>query len=117
MASETAAHRRRSLRLKGYDYAQAGAYFITICTQNRICLFGDVVGDTMHLNDAGEMLAALWAEIPARIADVEVDAFVVMPNHLHGILVLPDRDETGTAGDLVGSPLICARLNFLLSDR
>jgi putative transposase len=108
MASETAAHRCRSLRLKGYDYAQAGAYFVTICTQGRTCLFGEVVDDTMHLNDAGEMLTALWTGIPARIANVEVDAFVVIPNHLHGIIVLPDRDEIGDVVDHVGAPLVGA---------
>src|SRR5262245_23649994 len=84
------AKRRRSLRLKGYDYTQAGAYFVTISTQDQACLFGDVIDGSMRLNDAGHMLARLWNDIPGRFADVEIDTFVVMPNHLHGIIVLPD---------------------------
>ena len=56
---------RRSLRLKAYDYAQAGAYFVTICTQDRTCLFGDVVDDHVRLNCAGQMLADMWDGIPA----------------------------------------------------
>jgi len=90
-------HRRRSLRLKGYDYGVAGAYFVTICTQDRACLFGDVAAGAMRLNDAGQMVATLWDGIAARFSGVEIDQFVVMPNHLHGILVLPDGDETGAA--------------------
>src|SRR4051794_39743544 len=92
-------NRRRSLRLKGYDYAQAAAYFITICTQDRSCLFGDVVAENMTLNDAGRMLVTLWNDIPERFPDVKIDTFVVMPNHLHGIVVLPDA---------VGVPLVGA---------
>jgi REP element-mobilizing transposase RayT len=83
---------RRSLRLQGYDYAMAGAYFVTICTQDRACLFGDVVGGAMCLNEAGEMAVALWDGIASQFSGVEVDQFVVMPNHLHGILVLLDGD-------------------------
>jgi putative transposase len=81
---------RRSLRLKEYDYAQAGAYFVTICTQNRICLFGDIVDDQMRLNDAGTMLARVWSDIPKRFPLVAIDIYVIMPNHLHGIIVLHD---------------------------
>src|SRR5262245_28000642 len=82
--------KRRCLRLKEYDYAQAGAYFVTSCTQDRRCLFGDIVDDRMCLNDAGKMLARLWTDVPSRFPSVEIDFFVVMPNHLHGIVVLPD---------------------------
>jgi REP element-mobilizing transposase RayT len=92
--------RRRSLRLKGYDYTQAGAYFVTICAQDRACLFGNVVDEGMCLNDAGHMLATLWNDIPSQFADVDVDAFVVMPNHVHGIVVLPD------AATAVGAPAL-----------
>jgi putative transposase len=81
-------HCRRSIRLKGYNYSQAGAYFITICTQGRECLFGQVVDGTMRLNDAGQMIQAIWQEIPNYYSGVAVDAFVVMPNHIHGIIIL-----------------------------
>jgi putative transposase len=88
--------RRRSLRLKGYDYTHAGAYFVTIRAQDQACLFGKVVSGCMCLNDAGHMLARLWNDIPARFMDIEIDAFVVMPNHLHGIIVLPDAADGAT---------------------
>jgi putative transposase len=82
---------RRSFRLQGYDYAQAGAYFVTICTQNRACLFGEVADGTSRLNPAGQLVATFWNEMPLRFPEIEMDAFVVMPNHVHGIIVLPDR--------------------------
>jgi putative transposase len=76
---------RRSLRLKDYDCAQAGACFVTICTQDRACLFGDIVGEEMRLNDAGGMMRSVWEGLPDRFPGTELDAFVVMPNHVHGI--------------------------------
>ncbi|MEW6364592.1 MAG: hypothetical protein AB1714_08125 [Acidobacteriota bacterium] len=79
---------RRSIRLTGYDYTQAGDCFITICTQDRTCLFGDIVDGAMSPTDAGRMIQAVWDELPAFYAGVETDAFVVMPNHIHGIIVL-----------------------------
>jgi REP element-mobilizing transposase RayT len=81
-------HHRRSIRLKGYDYSQAGAYFATICTQDRACLFGEIVSGEMHLNDAGRMVKTVWDEIPVFYPGVDIDAFVIMPNHIHGIIVL-----------------------------
>ena len=81
---------RRTVRLKDYDYAQPGAYFVTICTQDRACLFGDVMDYTMKLNAVGRLVATLWNEVPARFANVDLDMFVVMPNHIHGILLYPD---------------------------
>ena len=88
MGYEPGWHHRRSIRLRGYDYAQAGAYFITICTQNRECLFGEVVDGEMRWNDAGRMVAAEWAALVNRFPNIELDAFVVMPNHVHGIIVI-----------------------------
>jgi REP element-mobilizing transposase RayT len=82
--------KRRALRLRDYDYAQAGGYFVTICTQGRSCLFGDIVDYQMCLNAAGHMLVRLWSDIPNHFSSVAMDDFVVMPNHLHGIVVLPD---------------------------
>jgi REP element-mobilizing transposase RayT len=80
-------HDRRSLRLRGYDYAQAGAYFVTICTQDRLCLLGDIIEGEMQLNDAGRMVRSVWEGLPDRFPGMELDAFVVMPNHVHGIAV------------------------------
>jgi REP element-mobilizing transposase RayT len=85
-------HHRRSIRLKGYDYRQAGAYFVTICTQDRAFLFGQVVHDEMQLNDAGKMVYDIWNDLPAFYPGVQTDAFIVMPNHIHGIIILVGAD-------------------------
>ena len=79
---------RRSIRMRGYDYTQPGAYFVTICTQNRVCLFGDIVDNEMVLNDAGRLVQSVWDAIPDHYAGVDADAFVIMPNHIHSIFVL-----------------------------
>jgi REP element-mobilizing transposase RayT len=92
-------HHRRSIRLRGYDYAQAGAYFVTICTQDRECLLGWIVDGKMRLSEAGRMVQSVWDELPARYPGVDVDEFVVMPNHIHGIIVL-----TGVGATTGGCP-------------
>ena len=79
-------HHRRSIRLKGYDYSQAGLYFITICVQNRKCLFGEIVNREMILNDAGQLVETEWLKLPERFYNIELHKFVVMPNHFHAIL-------------------------------
>jgi putative transposase len=79
-------HHRRSIRLPGYDYAQAGAYFVTINTHNRECLFGAVVNGEMVLSRFGQVAAEYWGAIPHHFPHVELDAWVVMPNHIHGIV-------------------------------
>jgi REP element-mobilizing transposase RayT len=84
-------HRRRSVRLREYDYAERGAYFVTIVTQDRACLFGEIINDAMQLSGAG--VAAIerwWFELKNKFATVETDEFVIMPNHLHGIVVITD---------------------------
>jgi len=81
-------HHRRSIRLKGYDYSQAGAYFVTICTQNRECLFGDILNEEMILNDAAMMIQTVWDEMSRHYSGIETDEFVVMPNHVHGIVII-----------------------------
>jgi REP element-mobilizing transposase RayT len=80
-------HNRRSIRLNGYDYAQPGAYFVTICTKGHACLFGHVVNGEMHLNEAGEISQRCWEDIPHHFPSVELDAFVIMPNHIHGVVI------------------------------
>jgi hypothetical protein len=89
-------HRRRTIRLQDYDYSQAGAYFITICTKNRECLFGEIVDSEMCLNEWGEIVAVFWNEVPRHFRNVELDAFIVMPNHVHGVLIIIDNGR-GTA--------------------
>ena len=83
-------HQRRSIRLKGHDYTQPGAYFITLCTQMRQCLFGNVVKSKMQLNYLGHIAFNCWEAIPDHFLHIELDTFVVMPNHLHGILIITD---------------------------
>ncbi len=86
-------HHRRSIRLKGYDYSQAGFYFITICCHGRICRFGDVVNGEMILNENGKIAFDEWLKTPEIRNNVELCEFVIMPNHMHGIIRLFDRGE------------------------
>ncbi len=81
-------HHRRSIRLKGHDYASAGAYFVTMVTHGKRCLFGEVVGGVMRLNVAGRIVAEEWLRSAQVRSEVTMDAFVVMPNHIHGIVVI-----------------------------
>jgi len=77
---------RKSIRLKDYDYSQAGLYFMTICTQNRLHLFGEIVNDNMVFNDAGNMIEKLWREIPNHFKNTRLHEYIIMPNHIHGII-------------------------------
>jgi len=96
---DPARHHRRSIRLRGYDYTQAGAYFITICTQGREYLFGEVADDEMHLNEYGRIVRDVWFDLPNHVSNVVLDAFVVMPNHVHGIVVIVNGDVVGVGVD------------------
>ena len=84
-------YRIESARLQTYDYAQAGDYFVTLCTHRHKCVFGEVRGEEMHINEIGKILQRCWEEIPRHFPNVELDAFVVMPNHIHGIIVIKDH--------------------------
>ena len=86
-------HHRRSIRLKGYDYSKAGAYFITTCCYHMTCLFGEVIDGTMILNDAGEMVHAQWLALKERFPNIELHEFVVMPNHFHGIINITSETD------------------------
>ena len=87
-------HHRRSIRLKGHDYTSPGAYFITICTHQRHCLFGEIVDGEMQLNEFGKWVDACWNRLPTHFPHLQLDRFVVMPNHIHGILTLtPNPSE------------------------
>jgi putative transposase len=81
-------HHRRSTRLKGYDYTQEGAYFITICTDRKQWLFGEIQNDVMLLNHYGQIASDCWTETPKHFPHVELDEFIIMPNHMHGIIVI-----------------------------
>jgi putative transposase len=88
MPYDPARHHRRSIRLQGYDYTRPGAYFVTIVTQGRACLFGEVMAGEMRMNDAGRMVQQVWDELALFYEGVQTDAFIVMPNHVHGIIIL-----------------------------
>lgn len=88
MTSDSDRHFRRSIRLKGYDYSQAGAYFVTICARDRACLFGEAIDGQVFLNLAGRIVEQCWLEIPDHYPHVELDAYIVMPDHVHGIIVV-----------------------------
>jgi REP element-mobilizing transposase RayT len=83
-------HHRRSIRLKGYDYSQVGAYYVTIVAHHRECLFGEVVNGEMKLNRYGEIVQSEWLELPKRFEFVVLGVFIVIPNHFHGIVFFLD---------------------------
>ena len=95
MAYNPKIHHRRSIRLKGYDYSQAGAYFITICCEHRICRFGKIENNEMILNELGNIAYNEWAKLAERFANFELDVFQIMPNHMHGIIVLKNMVGAG----------------------
>jgi putative transposase len=88
MKYDPAKHHRRSIRLKGYDYSAEGAYFITICTQHRACILGEIIDGMMQPTPAGRMLAHWWLELNQKFSAIQTDEFIVMPNHFHGILTI-----------------------------
>jgi len=96
--------RRHSIRLKGYDYSVAAAYFVTICTQHRMPLFGDIVTDAMLVNQYGRVVLECWESIPAHSPRAGLDAFVVMPNHIHGIIQLADATREVFVGAQHAAP-------------
>jgi putative transposase len=117
---------RRSIRLPGFDYAQTGAYFVTVCTQRRKCLFGEVIDGKVALNASGRMVESIWNEISQFYSGADVDAFTVMPNHLHGIIILgvgagpracpDDRQPQGVAPTL-SLPDIAHRFKLLTTTK
>jgi putative transposase len=103
---------RRSIRLKGYDYTQAGGYFVTIVTLGREYLFGEISGGEMRINAMGRIVEECWHAIPDHFPNADIDVFVVMPNHLHGIVIIHEIIGRGTSPIVVGarhaSPLLPA---------
>jgi REP element-mobilizing transposase RayT len=110
MTQESDKQQRRSIRLPGYDYAQAGGYFVTIVTRDRECLFGEVIEGKMRPNEFGCIVQAAWSELPDHYQGVQCDVFVVMPNHVHGIIVLVERGAVEESD--VGAGLKPALPNF-----
>ena len=96
--------RRKGLRLKDFDYSSAGYYFVTICVRDRRFLFGNIVDGIMQLNELGIKMENRWHELSEHFSNIELDEFVVMPNHIHGILAI------------VGAPLVGARNQWTRAD-
>lgn len=84
-------HHRRSIRLKGYDYSQAGIYYVTIITQGRVSIFGEIVNKEMILSPYGEIVQKYWDEILVHFPNMEILAFVIIPNHIHGIIFITEQ--------------------------
>ena len=91
---------RRSIRLKGYDYSQTGSYFITICARDRESLFGDIKDEQVILNKNGLVVQRWWGESKIRFKEIELDEFVVMPNHFHGIIHIASTPTVGAIHEL-----------------
>ncbi len=84
---------RHPLRLRGYDYSLPGAYFVTICTYKKLCLLGAIENDSVRLNEYGEIAQTCWKDIPLHYPEVSNGVFIVMPNHVHGIISIHCPDE------------------------
>ena len=95
MRYDTSKHHRRNICLRGYDHSQLGAYFITICTRDRMCIFGEIVNGVMHLNEAGHIVAWTWQDLPNHVPNMIWDAFVVMPNRGHGTIIITSHPRRG----------------------
>jgi putative transposase len=98
-------HHRSSIRLKGYDYSQAGAYFVTIVAWQREMLFGEIADGEMILNRYGKIVLNAWMDLPNHYRHVELGAFVIMPNHVHGIILLNDGGWEPLHNGRGGSPV------------
>ncbi len=96
-------HHRRSIRLQGWDYRAAGYYFVTICSFRRENTFGDVVDSAMVLSELGKIIEAEWLQTAVIRDHITLDQFIIMPNHLHGILVF-DNPTVGASGSLALEP-------------
>ncbi len=102
-------NRRRSIRLKDYDYSQPGAYFVTICTRNRERVLGEIVGGTVTLSPVVDLVQTTWLAIRHNYPGVDVDEFIVMPSHLHGIILLTGATDLGKADQDQGEAIGQAR--------
>ena len=92
MSYNPSIHHRRSIRLKGYNYTSSGAYFVTMCTRDRACTLGDIVRGTVMLSNIGRIVAQSWVWLGDHHPYVDLDAWVIMPNHVHGIILILDDD-------------------------
>lgn len=99
-------HHRRSIRLRGHDYSGGGAYFVTACIQDGASLFGKIVENEMVLSEPGRIVEGAWRALPARFPSVVLDVCQVMPNHFHGIIVIPGPGLEPSLANATGAPII-----------
>lgn len=104
MSYDPQKHHRRSIRLKGYDYASPGAYFVTLCVQDRVCALGNIVHRAMVFSDFGRIVVQSWLWLREQYPYVDLDVWAVMPNHLHGIIVILDNDVIRASCDASRQP-------------
>jgi len=129
MGFDAEKHHRRSIRLSQFDYSSPNAYFVTICSFRKECLFSDIVDGRVRLNETGAIIEDVWNQLPHRYPHIEIDSFVVMPNHVHGIIWIRNDDEyrmthrVGAIHELplrqihpVGAPLVGAQPNDIPDD-
>ncbi len=102
MQNEFTNYSRRSIRLKKYDYSQCGAYFVTICVQDRRYLFGEVVEQKMKLNKLGEMIDSKWKLLAKKFELISLGEYIIMPNHFHAIIFIDGSGSQQTLGQLIG---------------
>lgn len=113
MPYNKAIHNRQSIRLKGFDYSQDGRYFITICTHNHQALFGEIILGEMKTNQIGSIVKEHWFQLPNRFNSIQMDAFVVMPNHIHGIISIMESLPDQTIGKIIGAYKSLAANEFM----
>ena len=98
--------KRRPIRLGGYDYSTPGAYFITACAHNRLLLFGRIINGKMEANRLGAIVEDCWTNLPAHYDNVALDTFILMPNHIHGVIIIEDTPTPATTAEAGLKPTI-----------
>src|SRR5690242_8940341 len=103
MSDNFTIHHRKSIRLQGYDYSQNGAYYLTVCSYKRQCIFGKIINDDYDTKrcertELGKIIEKCWYEIPIHYPFVKLDAFIVMPNHMHGVIFIERSDSPTIVG-------------------
>ena len=96
-------HHRRSIRLKEYDYSRQGAYFVTVCVKNKENSLGKIIDGEVVLSEIGKISEKCWNEIPTHYPCVQLDKYVIMPNHIHGVIKIIDGDDNIAGGENVGA--------------
>jgi len=111
MDEKRISYNRQSNRLQGYDYSSPGYYFVTIVSHNRLSIFGEIVSGEVQLNQIGDIVERCWKDIPLHFPDVSLEAYVIMPNHHHGIVKINENQNVGTMSET--SPFLTKGQDFI----